>query len=68
MNSTVPIWLASGSPRRRRLLEEAGLEVMVKPSDLDDADLTKGGVQPELWVMALAYFKARRVSDAFSSL
>ena len=40
---------------------------MVKPSDLDDADLTKGSVQPELWVMALAYFKARRVSDLLNS-
>ncbi len=67
MKSSVPIWLASKSPRRRRLLEEAGLEVMVKPSDLDDADLTMGGVQPELWVMALAYFKARRVSDLLIS-
>lgn len=67
MNSSVSIWLASKSPRRRRLLEEAGLEVMVKPSDLDDADLTMGGVQPDLWVMALAYFKARRVLDLLIS-
>lgn len=67
MSSRIPIWLASGSSRRRRLLEEAGVEVMVKPSDLDDADLTKGSVQPELWVMALAYFKARRVSDLLNS-
>ena len=67
MSTSVPIWLASGSSRRRRLLEEAGVEVMVKPSDLDDADLTKGSVQPELWVMALAYFKARRVSDLLNS-
>lgn len=67
MNSSVPIWLASSSPRRCQLLAEAGIEVIVMPSDLDDADLTRGGVQPELWVMALAYFKARRVSDLLST-
>ena len=48
-------------------MEEAGLEVSVKPSDLDDADLIMGGVQPELWVMALAYFKARRVSELLTN-
>ena len=67
MNSSVPIWLASCSPRRGQLVAEAGIEVTVMPSDLDDAELTRGGVQPELWVMALAYFKARRVSDILST-
>lgn len=57
------ILLASVSPRRKSLLEQAGYEVMVRPSDLDDGKLTRGDVTPRQWVMALAEFKARRVAD-----
>lgn len=31
------IWLASGSPRRRQLLEWAGYTVMVHPTDVDES-------------------------------
>ena len=31
------VWLSSGSPRRRELLEWAGLQVDVRPSDVDEA-------------------------------
>jgi len=58
------IWLASASPRRRQILAEAGYDVLVRPSDLDDATMKRGGVPVEAWVMALAFFKARRVADA----
>ncbi|UCD74755.1 MAG: Maf-like protein [Phycisphaerales bacterium] len=58
-----PIWLGSASPRRRQLLQEAGLDVHVSPSDLDDGRLRRGSVTPRQWVMALAYFKARRVAE-----
>lgn len=57
------ILLASVSPRRKSLLEEAGYEVVVRPSDLDDGKLTPGKVTPRQWVMSLAEFKARRVAD-----
>ncbi len=58
-----PIWLASRSPRRRLLLEQAGIDVRVLPSDVDDSDLEPTAVQPEQWVMALAYLKGRRVLE-----
>lgn len=59
-----PIWLASSSPRRKRLLEEAGITPRVEPSDLDDAQMKRGsGTSPEAWVMTLAFFKGRRVAD-----
>jgi septum formation protein len=58
-----PIWLGSASPRRQLLLEEAGIPVHVMPPDIDDAELQRGFVTPEQWVMALAYFKARRVAQ-----
>jgi septum formation protein len=57
-----PLWLGSRSPRRRLLLQQAGLEVHVCPSDLDDGDLPAPTCDPRLWVMALAYHKAARVA------
>jgi septum formation protein len=57
------IWLASRSPRRRLLLQDAGHDVRVMPPDIDDGRLRHGEVPPEWWVMALAYLKARRVHD-----
>lgn len=58
-----PIWLGSASPRRRQLLREAGIEVEVSPSDLDDGVLKPGDVNSHQWVLSLAYFKARRVAE-----
>jgi len=63
MTFELPIWLASASPRRRLLMKEAGFDVCVRPSDLDDADLVRGCASPLQWVVALAWFKARRVAD-----
>jgi septum formation protein len=61
--AAAPIWLASGSPRRRQMLADAGLDVRVHPPDIDDGALRPGKVFPAQWVMALAYLKARRVGD-----
>lgn len=61
------LWLASRSPRRLELLRQAAIAATVFPADLDDADLTHGAVPPRQWVMALAYFKARRVRDMLAS-
>jgi len=55
--------LASSSPRRLGLLRDAGIEVDVCPPDIDDGLLRSGSVQPEQWVMSLAFLKARRVHD-----
>ena len=53
-----PLVLASRSPRRRLLLDEAGLTHTAHHPGLEDADLKPGRVSPEQWVAALAYLKA----------
>lgn len=51
--------LASASPRRRAMLEEAGVNHRVHPASVDDGELVPGGsINPEQWVVALAYLKA----------
>jgi septum formation protein len=50
--------LASVSPRRRQLLEAAGVALDVRPSGIDDGRLPMGRCTPAEWVMALAYLKA----------
>lgn len=51
--------LASGSPRRRRLLETVGLEVDVRPADLDETP--RPGERPLDYVRRLSIDKARAV-------
>lgn len=58
-----PLWLASASPRRRLMLEQAGIHVQVMAADVDDGRLKPGDVSPENWVASLAYLKARNVAD-----
>ena len=50
--------LASRSPRRRQLLAEAGFAYTLSGQSVDDGGLLSGPVDPEQWVMALAYLKA----------
>jgi septum formation protein len=57
--------LASGSPRRRELLEAAGFAPEVLESDLDDGRLRPGRVDPIHFVVASAWFKARRVLERY---
>jgi septum formation protein len=52
------VLLASKSPRRRLMLEQAGIEHEVVESGVDDAHLSAGSVGAEQWVIALAYLKA----------
>ena len=59
------IILASGSPRRRELLERYGLELKVVNSDIIEKFNT--GETPEQISMALAFSKALSVSKAFSN-
>lgn len=57
--------LASSSPRRRALFEDAGIPHAVHPSTVDDGLLTSGRVHPTQWVGSLAYYKA---SSTFETL
>lgn len=56
------LWLASGSPRRRRMLAEAGIAAEVRPAGVDDGCLRPGAVSPRWWVAALAWFKGTWVA------
>lgn len=52
--------LASGSPRRRELLERLGVEIVVRPADLEE--IVPPGLPPEGVVAALSAQKARWVA------
>jgi septum formation protein len=51
--------LASASPRRRKLLEEAGFEVIVRPADVEEL---MDGLPPRELVLANAELKALRIA------
>jgi septum formation protein len=55
--------LASNSPRRRYLLEKAGLEFTVIPSELDESSVIRSS--PESYVKSLAEAKARDISNRY---
>lgn len=57
-NPKPKLWLASRSPRRRQMLDEAGLEHEAGHPGFEDGDLRPGQVTPGQWVAALAYLKA----------
>lgn len=52
------LYLASRSPRRRKLLAEAGIPAKLLETPVDDGLLQPGNVSIEEWTVALAYFKA----------
>ncbi len=53
------MWLASKSPRRRLLLQEANIPHTTINAGIDDANLKQGNVTIEMWTIALAYLKAK---------
>lgn len=57
-----PLILASQSPRRRYLLEQAGLEFTVIPSRFDEDSVALS--EPETYTEALARAKAEEVANA----
>jgi septum formation protein len=61
-----PLVLASRSPRRRLLLEQAGVAAEIDPPPLDDADLRPGAGTPRGWVLALAHLKSRAAAECSS--
>lgn len=60
-----PFILASASPARRRLLQSAGIEPIVCPSDFDETQIQLS--DPELLVQTLAQRKAETVAAQFES-
>lgn len=52
------IVLASGSPRRREILQNLGLDFEVLVSDADESKIDKKTVSPPLYVQELALLKA----------
>ncbi|MBX3357717.1 MAG: Maf family protein [Phycisphaeraceae bacterium] len=60
------VYLASRSPRRRRLLAEHGIDHDVIAAIIDDGGLESGAVAPEHWVKALAYLKAAVAREAMT--
>ena len=62
-----PIVLASRSPRRKLLLQEAGISVLVKPPTVDDGQLRADSQTPDEWVSAMAVLKALDVAQHISS-
>ena len=59
--SRVRVVLASSSPRRREMLEGAGLDVIVRAPAIDDALLPVRAADVARDCMALAWFKAAQV-------
>ncbi|MBV9386704.1 MAG: septum formation inhibitor Maf [Chroococcidiopsidaceae cyanobacterium CP_BM_ER_R8_30] len=60
-----PFVLASASSARRRLLQSAGIEPVVCPSDFDESQIQLS--DPELLVQTLAQCKANTVAAQFES-
>ena len=58
----VELVLASGSPRRRELLTQLGLDFVVRPADIDETPRT--GEDPEEYVRRLAATKAAAVAGS----
>lgn len=61
LNINLPIILASGSPRRKKLLEQLGLEFEVIPANVDEE--IDENLKPGHFVMQLAESKAKAVAD-----
>jgi septum formation protein len=58
-----PIFLASSSPRREKLLKESGIEVISSPPRCDDGVFTCGTMSVERWVQSLSVLKAQNVAQ-----
>ena len=62
-NENPPLILASKSPRRRYLLEQAGLKFSVMPSNIDETKIPLSS--PETYVRILSEAKADSVSQKY---
>jgi septum formation protein len=57
---SLPLLLASASPRRRELLERVGVPIEVRPADIDERE--RAGESPEVYVARIARGKASAVA------
>ena len=55
--------LASQSPRRRMLMEDAGMKFDVVPPHIDEPSNLANGLPPRQYAESLSYFKARSVKE-----
>lgn len=62
---SVPIVLASGSPRRKELLSEAGYEFTVVTPDIDESGFSTAGVTAGEYAKRLALAKAKNVAEKY---
>ena len=63
--SAVSIILASASPRRKKLLTEAGYKFRVVSSDIDESAFTSDGIDSCEYASELAMAKARNTAQKF---
>jgi septum formation protein len=61
------IILASGSPRRKKLLADAGYDFSVVVPDVDESAFTSQGISARDYARRLALAKARNVSKSYPS-
>ncbi|TAE21166.1 MAG: septum formation inhibitor Maf [Candidatus Kapaibacterium sp.] len=67
MRLSAPLILASQSPRRKKLLEQIGVDFRVQVSDFDEESISPASMLPSAYVMALASAKARCVAEKLTS-
>ena len=60
--TSLPLVLASQSPRRREILKRLGIEFIVQPSTFDESQLE--AAPPEAFVISAASAKCRQVASA----
>jgi septum formation protein len=62
---TINLILASGSPRRKLLLEQLGISFEIDPPDVDESVVT--GEAPEIYVTRLSEKKAQTIAEKHDS-
>ena len=63
--TNVPIILASSSPRRKKLLAEAGYNFTIVNPDIDESAFDTEGISPCEYAKRLALAKAKSVAEKF---
>ena len=63
---SLPIILASASPRRKELLTQAGYQFEAVPPDIDESSFAAGDVGADEYAECLALAKARSVAERFA--
>ncbi|MHC4061765.1 MAG: Maf family protein [Planctomycetota bacterium] len=63
VGKSVPLVLASGSPRRKQLLAEVGYKFTIVIPDIEESAFLSGRISPGEYAKRLALAKAKRVSQ-----